>query len=288
MPSLPRNLAAALAIAPERLGEGSPIRVVRVPDREEMARRFADDLHERYLSLRAQGRTPVVFIVPVGPVGQYDLWADRCNAEGVSLRDLVLINMDEYLTPDGRSFISIDDPLSFRRHMRDHFYGRLAPGLAPLEECRLFPDPDDLGAVDRMIERCGGVDVCFGGVGIMGHIAFNDPPEFPDPLDAEGFADLPTRVVRLSRETILINSVAATRGNVDRMPRWASTVGMREILNSRQVRLYLHREWQAAIVRKMLHGPITPAVPASLLQRHPDCVATITEETARLPEPGLR
>jgi glucosamine-6-phosphate deaminase len=45
----------------------------------------------------------VVFIVPVGPVGQFDLWAERCNRERVSLRDLVVINMDEYLEADGRA-----------------------------------------------------------------------------------------------------------------------------------------------------------------------------------------
>ncbi len=288
MTALPTDLARILAIPPEDLGRGSPIRTRRVEDRESLTQAFADDLHERYLALRGEGRSPVVFIVPVGPVGQFDLWAERCNRERVSLRDLVVINMDEYLEADGRAFIPADDPLSFRGHMRDHFYGKLDPALAPPLEHRLFPDPADVGAIDRAIARFGGVDVCFGGVGIMGHVAFNDPPEFPDAVDAEIFGRLPTRIVRLSRETLLINSVTASRGNVDRIPRFATTVGMREILEARQIRLYMNRDWQSAIVRKLLHGPVTAAVPASLIQRHPDARVTLTDEVARLPEPGLR
>jgi len=288
MTALPTDLARVLAIPSDDIGRGSTIATRRVADRESLRQAFADDLHERYLALRNAGRSPVVFIVPVGPVGQFDLWAERCNRERVSLRDLVLVNMDEYLETDGRSFIAIDDPLSFRGHMRDHFYAKLAPDLAPLPEHRVFPDPADIAGVGRTIGRCGGVDICFGGVGIMGHVAFNDPPEFPDPVDVETFAQLPTRIVRLSRETVLINSVTAARGNIDRIPRFATTVGMREILESRQIRLYMNRDWQSAVIRKLLHGPVTATVPASLIQRHPDAHLTFTDEVARLPEPGLR
>jgi glucosamine-6-phosphate deaminase len=288
MNPLPTELARILAISPEELGRGSRIATRRVADRESLAHAFADDLHERYLTLSQEGRSPVVFIVPVGPVGQFDLWAERCNRERVSLRDLIVINMDEYLEADGRAFIPADDPLSFRGHMRDHFYGKLDPELAPHPENRLFPDPADIEGIGRAIARCGGVDVCFGGVGIMGHVAFNDPPEFPDPADVDTFSRLPTRIVRLSRETLLINSVTAARGNIDRIPRFATTVGMREILESRQIRLYMNRDWQSAVVRKLLHGPVTAAVPASLIQRHPDALLTLTDEVAQRPEPGLR
>jgi glucosamine-6-phosphate deaminase len=63
---------------------------------------------------------------------------------------------------------------------------------------------------------------------------------------------------------------------------------MKEVLESRKVRIYMNREWQAAIVRKILHGPVTEAVPASLLQEHPDVRFTIAEYVAAQPEPGLR
>jgi glucosamine-6-phosphate deaminase len=284
---LEATTAAALAVPPEALGRGSAIGVSVVADNEALIRRFADDLYEHYRAGLAAGRARVVFIVPVGPVGQFDRLAERCNRDRLSLDRLVLIGMDEYLTPSG-AYIAIDDPLSFRRHVEDHFYRRLDPALAPPAENRVFPDPGEPEATTRLIARLGGVDVCFGGVGITGHVAFNDPPEPDQPDDVEAFALLPTRVVRLSRETILINAVTAAKGNVDRIPRLAVTVGMREILASRKVRLFMNRPWQCAIVRKLLHGPVTARVPASLLRRHPDCHVTLTAEVAQLPEPELR
>jgi glucosamine-6-phosphate deaminase len=277
-----------LRIPKERLGKGAHIPFEVLPDNGALVARFADDLFHEYLSAKAAGREKVVFILPVGPVGQYEILADRCNREQVSLRDLVVINMDEYLTPDGRDFIPLADPLSFRRHMEEHFYRRLNSQLAPPPEHRIFPHPLDLSRVPETISRLGGCDGCFGGVGITGHVAFNDPPEPGEKISLEEFRNLPTRVVRLSRETRLINSVTACRGNIDRIPPLAVTVGMKEILESRKVRLYLNRLWQSAIVRKILHGPVTASVPGSLLQEHPDVRFVLADYVAEIPEPELK
>lgn len=281
-------LAEPLGVPAAALGEGSPIPLVRLPTSEAVVARFADDLLAEYRLARAAGRAKVVFIVPVGPVGQFDLLARRANAEGESLRDLVVVNMDEYLTPDGRGWIPESDPLSFRRHMQAHFYDLLDPALAPPPAQRLFPDPRALDVLPRALVEWGGVDVCFGGIGITGHVAFNDPPEPGEPAELAEFRQLPTRVVRLARETVVVNAVTAARGNLDRIPRLAVTVGMREILGARKVRIYMNREWQCAIARKILHGPVTAAVPASLLQQHRDVRLTIAEAVARPPEPDLR
>ena len=277
-----------LAIKPEDLGRGSPCQLAVIGDVEALAAAFADMMVDEYRAAKAAGRRHVVFIVPVGPVGQFERLAARANAERLSLVDLVLINMDEYLTPDGKDFIAVGDPLSFRGHMQRNLWDRIEPALAPPPVHRHFPDPLRPEATTEMIERLGGVDVTFGGVGITGHLAFNDPPEPGEPMDLETFAALPTRIVRLSRETLTINSVTASRGNIDRIPRLAVTVGMKEILASRKIRIFMNRPWQCAIVRKLLHGPVTPAVPASLLQRHRDVLVTITREVTQLPEPELK
>jgi len=282
------NTGDPLRIPKSSLGKDSAIPVEILADNDAVIHRFADDLLREYLSAKQGGRDKVVFIVPVGPIGQYELLAERCNREGISLRDLVVINMDEYLTPDGRDFIPSGDPLSFRKYMQDHFYDRLDPQLAPSAQQRLFPHPTDLPAIPRAIQGLGYCDVCFGGIGITGHVAFNDPPEPGETMRLEAFRELPTRVVRLSRETRLINSVTTSRGNVDRIPEFAVTVGMKEILESRKVRIYMNRYWQSAIVRKILYGPVTPAVPASLLQGHPDVRFVIADYVAELPEPELR
>jgi glucosamine-6-phosphate deaminase len=276
-----------LSIDKNNLASGSPISLEIIADDSSLIRRFANDIISEYQAAKSSGRDKVVFIMPVGPVGQYDLVAKICNAQQINLSDLVIINMDEYLTEDGSDFISISDPLSFHLHMRDHFYTKLDPKLCPPPNQRVFPSPKDTQAVPNLIKKLGGCDVCFGGIGITGHVAFNDPPEPGEKTTLEDFAGSSTRVVRLSRETLLINSVTTCRGNIDRIPKLAVTVGMKEILESRKVRIYMNRFWQSAIVRKILHGPVTQSVPASLLQNHQDVHFVITDYVAEMPEPQL-
>lgn len=282
------DTADILNMPAERMPGGALVPFSVVPDNDTLIASFADDLMSEYKAAKAAGREKVVFIVPVGPVGQFDIWAGRCNREHFSLRDLVVINMDEYLTRDGCEFIPASDVLSFRGHMDRHFYDLLDPDLAPPPVQRIFPEPKAPERTGETIEKLGGVDVCFGGVGITGHLAFNDPPEPGEPDDPDSFAALPTRVVHLSRETRLINSVTAARGNIDRIPELAVTVGMKEILGSRKVRIYMNRAWQCAILRKLLFGAVTARVPASLLQRHGDARVVATNLVTELPEPELQ
>jgi glucosamine-6-phosphate deaminase len=170
--------------------------------------------------------------------------------------------------------------------MARHFFGVLDAALAPPREAVVFPDPRDPGNVQRAIDRLGGVEVAYGGVGVTGHLAFNDPPEPGEPDDVAAFAALPSRVVTLSRETLTINAVNGVRGNFLRLPKRAVTVGMREILGARKVRVYMHRGYGATMLRLLLHGPVTAMVPASLLQRHADAAAIVTAEVTGLPEPA--
>lgn len=90
-------------------------------------------------SAAAAGK-PATLIVPVGPVDQYPLLARAVNERRISLRDVVLINMDEYLTDDDQ-WLPAEHPLSFRGYMDRQFYDLLDPELAPLPEHRRLPPP---------------------------------------------------------------------------------------------------------------------------------------------------
>jgi glucosamine-6-phosphate deaminase len=176
--------------------------------------------------------------------------------------------------------------------MDRRFYDLLDRRLAPRVENRVFPDPRDLAAVQQLITARGGVDCCYGGVGINGHIAFNEPPEpaaegRTPPLTLEQFANLPARVLDLARETRTINSVTVG-GDISVIPRRAVTVGMREILAARRLRFYCNRPWQRGVVRRLLHGPVTPSCPASLLRLHAAAELTIASYVAELPDIQLR
>jgi glucosamine-6-phosphate deaminase len=270
-------------IPPHDLGKGSPIRVQIVETEIDLYWEFARVMFNRIKANNGAGR-PSVFIVPVGPIGQFSRLAHLCNAEGVTCERVVLLHMDEYLDENDR-WIPRDHPLSFHGFVDREFYDLLdADKQVPVGN-RVFPDPNDLGHVQRKIDEFGGVDMGFGGIGINGHIAFNEPDEEADP---EEFKGRPTRVLSLTRETRTINSVTAAQGNIDAIPRRAVTIGMREILSARKIHFFCNRVWQTAIVRKVIHGPVTPRVPASFFQEHPDATITMCRYVAELPAQALR
>lgn len=274
-----------LGVPADRLGCGTLVKVLRCGDMDDLARNMAQAMLDVVTAARREGRRPTL-IVPVGPVDQFPVLAEWINRRGEDWRDVMIINMDEYLDEEDR-WVDLDHPLGFRGYMNRKFYDLIEPGRAPLAENRVFPDPADCGAIARQIEARSGVDACFGGIGINGHIAFNEPPEPGVEMLLEAFAALPTRVLDLTRETRTINSVTVG-GELSVIPRRAVTVGMKEILASRRLRFFCNRPWQRGVVRRVLHGPITPSCPASLLRTHSDAELTVAEFVAEAPDIRLR
>jgi len=123
---------------------------------------------------------PSVFIVPVGPTDQYPILAKLINSQRVSLKNVHFFNMDEYLVSPTQ-WISEDDPMSFHGRMKREFYDRVDESLVMPESQRHFPEPGHEKDYDELIAGLGGVDMCFGGLGINGHVAFNEAAEADDP-----------------------------------------------------------------------------------------------------------
>lgn len=216
-----------------------------------------------------------VMIVPVGPTDQYPILAEMVNREKVSLKNVYFFNMDEYLiTPT--QVIAHDDPLSFYKRMQEEFYTRVDPALVMPLENRAFPEPGKEKAYDERIAALGGVDLCLGGMGINGHIAFNEPPE--EEVPAEEFASYGTRVLAITRETRTINATGYLRGDIAGMPKWCITVGMSSILSAKRIYLALNRGWQHGILKRVLFDPISSNRPCSLLRNHKDVTFCMTPE----------
>ena len=278
-------MPAYLSVTPEELGKGTSVSVQVVGDMADVARHFAQAVFDRINAAREQGAA-ATFIVPVGPVDQFPILAGMINDHRLDCRDVMLINMDEYLTDDDQ-WIDIDQPLSFRGYMNRKFYDLVDPALAPTPENRVFPDPADAGRIGELIEARGGVDTCYGGIGINGHIAFNEPPEPGETVSNDEFAARPTRALSLTRETKTINS-NTVGGELSIIPERAVTVGMKEILGSRRLHFYCNRPWQSAVIRRALHGPVTAACPSSFLQTHNDATVTLADYVAAVPDIRLR
>lgn len=274
-----------LNVSAADLGKGHQVKIRLFGDAGSLGRDMAEAILAEIIAAQRIGRGATL-IIPVGPVEPFPILVLLLRERKVSCRDTVFINMDEYLT-DEDQWLPKEHPLSFRGFMDRSFYDLLDPDLAPLPMNRAFPDPKNPEAIQELIAARGGVDACFGGIGINGHIAFNEPPEPGVTISNEAFAALPSRVLSLSRETRTINSVTVG-GEIAVIPKRAVTVGMKEVLAARRLRFYCNRPWQSAVVRRALHGPITAACPASFLRTHADATLTLADYVAQRPEIQLR
>ena len=265
-------------ISAQDLGKGAKIPVITLGDSGEVFYELALEML-RTIQAHNQRGEKTVFICPVGPVGQYPVFVRLVNRERVSLKDCWFLNMDEYLNDDG-TYIDKSSPLSFRGFMERAVYTQVDPELLMPPEQRVFPDPADPGKVDRLIESLGGVDAAFGGIGINGHLAFNEAqPE----LTPEQFAALGTRVLTLTPETKTANAIGDRGGAIAAMPNRAITIGIRQILGARKVRLGVFRDWHRGVVRQAAYGEISAAFPVTLLQKHPDAAIFANATASALP-----
>lgn len=261
----------------EQLLAAPKMRLFCMEDNEAVFRQMAGQMAEEIQANNEKGRR-TVFICPVGPVGQYPYFVDMVNTQGISLKDVWFINMDEYLD-ENKQWIPMDHPLSFRGFMERTVYSKIKPELLMGEEQRIFPDPNHVEQIPELIEKLGGVDIAFGGIGINGHVAFN---EADSEMSPEEFLAQKTRVLPISPETRAANAIGDFGGALEDMPEYCVTVGIYEIAHARKIRLGCFRNWHRAVVRRAGHGDVTTDFPVSLLRDHEDITLTFTEYVGRL------
>jgi glucosamine-6-phosphate deaminase len=263
----------ARSIPRERLTEhpNPDFRIALVDEAGEFYGRFAEDLVGCIRSARDEGRR-FVAIVPVGPMPQYEIAARTINEERLSLAHVHTFNMDEYADQDGVT-APLSWPGSFQRAMWEHFFALVDPALRPPEDQIHFPTSEAIADYSARIEELGGADVCYGGIGWSGHIAFWEPHlglEFEGDLDAYRTAG--ARLVELHPMTVMQNALHSFGGDWSLVPPKANTIGPREILGARHRSFWLDGDlgggvsWQRFIARLVAHGPVSELVPGSLLQ----------------------
>jgi len=246
---------------------------------DHFARSIADEIRSREVTR---------LILPVGPMGQYPRLAEITNRERLSWRNVHVFQMDEFLDWQGRP-IPLDHPLSFQAAMQ-RFFASLDPELRIPEAQYHVPHPFRIDAIGEAIARAGGVDVCYGGVGYHGHVAFNEPPLSRwARVSVDELRNSLTRVVMLGADSIVVQSIGSTGGSAAAIPPMAVTLGMRDILAARKVRLYLAGGARhSAVFRIAAAGEVSVDYPATLLQGHPDAVLHTDETTAQPIKLGLR
>ena len=198
-----------------------------------------------------------------------ELYAEliRLNQEGkVSFRDVKTFNLDEYCG------LPVDHPQSYRYFMQDKLFDHI--DIDP--QNTYVPDgfrtsDEDLLAYDRAIAEAGGIDLQLLGIGVNGHIAFNEPGTPFDSL---------THVVELTEKTRQVNS--RFFNSINEVPTHAICMGMRTIMNTQNIILIALGENKAEAVRDTVYGEVTPMCPSSVLQLHPNVTVFVDEEAASL------
>jgi glucosamine-6-phosphate deaminase len=196
------------------------------------------------------------------PLGTYAKIAEKNKAGEVDFSNVKSINLDEYVGLDG------EHDQSYRYFMNNNLFKKINIDLNNTyvpNGCASDVDAE-CKAYDELIERLGGIDLQLLGIGYDGHIGFNEP---------DTYFEKATHKVTLDESTIEANSrFFATRDDV---PKTAITMGMGGIMSAKKVLLIANGKGKKDILEKAFFGPITPAVPASILQLHPDLTVIYSE-----------
>ncbi|NLE43992.1 MAG: hypothetical protein GX620_04675 [Chloroflexi bacterium] len=217
----------------------------------------------------------LVLITPQ-PEPLYSRVAYLINKFRVNCQRLYTFNMDEYADQDG-NIAPETWPNSFLHAMKKNFYHQIDPALRPPESHITGPTNENIGNYGQMIADLGGADVCYGGIGWSGHLAFIEPgSEAYPPIELEEWKQLGPRIVELTPFTVLqgvLGPEFGASGDWSWYPPKAATIGPAEIVGAKlrsswnAFRLGGSMvSWQRFTVRLAAHGPVTPLVPASILQ----------------------
>jgi glucosamine-6-phosphate deaminase len=225
----------------------------------------AADVLERQL----RGKPRSVLALPTGntPLGLYAELARRAQAAALDVGEAAIFNLDEYVglgRHHARSYAAFID-----RHVARPW--RLAPRQLRLLRGDAANLEHECHAYDAAIAARGGVDLSVLGLGVNGHVAFNEP--FTD-------ADQTTHVVQLSAQTRAVH--AAQSADPWPVPVWGITMGLRTILESRAILLLIAGPGKEAAAAALSRGEIDERYPVTHLVRHPDvAVIELCEPAAR-------
>ena len=237
------------------------MRIIRAKDYKDMSRKAANIISAQIIM-----KPDCVLGLATGstPIGAYEQLVEWYNKGDLDFSEVTTINLDEY------KGISRENPQSYYYFMNEKLFNHvninkentyLPDGMEPDSEtaCRKY---------NEIIHAIGGVDLQLLGLGHNGHIGFNEP----------GIAfEKETHCINLSSRTIKAN----TRFFADEkdVPRQAYTMGIKSIMSARKILVVVSGEDKAEILKTAFFGPITPSVPASVLQLHND-VTLVADEAA--------
>ena len=245
----------------ERKEQGITMNIIRAKDYQDMSRKAANIISAQIIM-----KPDCVLGLATGstPVGTYRQLIEWYEKGDLDFSRVSTVNLDEY-----RDLTHID-PQSYYYFMQENLFDHVNIDKAATH----VPDGTNPDAADacakheQIIKSLGGIDLQLLGLGNNGHIGFNEP----------GAAfEKETHLVDLAESTIRANARFFT--SIDEVPKQAYTMGIRTIMQAKKILVVVSGEGKADIVSRAFFGPVTPEVPASILQMHPD-VTVVCDEAA--------
>ena len=204
------------------------------------------------------------------PIGTYDQLVEWYNKGDLDFSEVTTVNLDEY-----KGLPRTNDQ-SYYYFMHQHLFDRvnIDPERTNVPN-GMEPDAEkECGRYEELIRSLGGVDLQLLGLGHNGHIGFNEP--------GEAFEE-ETHCVDLTESTIEANK--RFFASADDVPKQAYTMGIKTIMQAKKILIVVNGENKADIVERAFFGPVTPEVPASILQLHND--VTLVGDEAALAKIGI-
>lgn len=245
----------------ERKEKGITMNIIRAKDYQDMSRKAANIISAQIIM-----KPDCVLGLATGstPVGTYRQLIEWYEKGDLDFSRVSTVNLDEYRG------LTHTDPQSYYYFMQENLFDHVNIDKAATH----VPDGTNSDAADacakheQIIKSLGGIDLQLLGLGNNGHIGFNEP----------GAAfEKETHLVDLAESTIRAN--ARFFASIDEVPKQAYTMGIRTIMQAKKILVVVSGEGKADIVSRAFFGPVTPEVPASILQMHPD-VTVVCDEAA--------
>lgn len=242
------------------------MRIIEAKDYQEMSRKAAE-----VIAAQVTMKPNCVLGLATGssPIGTYDQLVEWYEKGDLDFSTVKTVNLDEYRG------LTHDNDQSYYYFMHEHLFDRVNIDPANTN----VPDgtePDakkECARYEELIKSYGGIDLQLLGLGHNGHIGFNEP--------ADAFT-VTTNCVDLTESTIEANK--RFFASADDVPKQAYTMGIGTIMKAKKILVVVNGEGKADIVAKAFFGPVTPEVPASVLQLHPDVtIVADTEALSKIP-----
>lgn len=236
------------------------MRIIRAKDYEDMSKKAAEIIAS-VVTLKPD----CVLGLATGssPIGLYKNLIEKCKKGELDFSQVKTANLDEYVG------LGPDDDQSYRYFMNTNLFNHININIENTNVPNgLEKDADkEVTRYEKLVQDLGEMDLQLLGLGLDGHIGFNEPaPVFPKT----------TQCVELDPSTIEANK--RFFASADDVPRTAYTMGVGTIMRAKKVLLIVNGKAKAEILAKVINGPVDPMVPASILQFHNDVTIVADEE----------